>query len=65
MNRHLKCLLIFVALIGSMLLISLGMTFLMEWLSEVFGRQPVKIGMGIFSLGMIALLTHILCNVKP
>lgn len=65
MNKHLKCLLIFVAMLGGTLIISFGTSSLLSWLAEVFSRKTVMVGFSIFALGVIAGMAHVLCNSPP
>jgi len=62
MNTHLKCLLIFVGLLVSMAVISIGTHLFLDWLAEIFTRETVAIGLSIFLLGLLAVFTHMLCS---
>jgi len=65
MNKHLKCLLIFVAIIVTGLLISIGFHLLLDWLAYLFSRKAVTIGLEVIMLGAVVFLTHLFCNVEP
>lgn len=64
MNKHLKCLLIFVGIIVAAFSISLGVITLLDWLAEVFSEQTVMIGSGVFIFIIVAIATHIMCDIS-